>query len=486
MYDYRYGLATFKIKFTASDFCRRLLIESKTSHPLPLIFSFLHGVDILQICSYVNKRWYCAAWSPSLWRLMAEAVSEKHTMESTRKDCEKKMSQFLASARKEGLSFCRVTEEASAPVINITNVEMSFNDTQTALWRFVYALSVYKVCLECKRSGIKMRYTKLLRRAICHECRKTPKYEMISDEMALLDFGISSVELNLFKVEGLRVPDPMNRKQILVYYRSDIERVKKFKESAAFGDRVQSQRTHKAPKKKREPKVKAPKQKAESPAQHNDKVLEINEVPLTPKPVKLEKKPRKKNVEVSEGKTPSKRGREKTCDPLAEEAAVEERRQTLMKVMQEGGVTDLKWLEYYFNSPEHWAHKFIQGTTRRTLETVSNNLFAKYKNKDKKKNKHEEIYENDEPDLPVFNKRKKISFTEDQMELRKDELIERLTMMHLDITQVNFEDPDSLANAYVTGRTTMELGPVAGAIWRENKPTFTGISGKTTKRKQDL
>jgi hypothetical protein len=45
-----------------------------------------------------------------------------------------------------------------------------------------------------------------------------------------------------------------------------------------------------------------------------------------------------------------------------------------------------------------------------------------------------------------------MAFSEDQMELCKDDLIERLTLMHLDITQINFEDPDLLANAYITNR----------------------------------
>ena len=84
-------------------------------------------------------------------------------------------------------------------------------------------------------------------------------------------------------------------------------------------------------------------------------------------------------------------------------------------------------------------------------------------------------------------KRRKIKeFSEEDKTLRKIQLIERLTLMGLDTDNLDFDDTSSLAYSFIQGKTKKDLGFVAGAVWREFKPIFTGISSKTTQRIKDL
>lgn len=88
------------------------------------------------------------------------------------------------------------------------------------------------------------------------------------------------------------------------------------------------------------------------------------------------------------------------------------------------------------------------------------------------------------PPAPAAPQKKK-KLTEDDFAARKQDLIDRLAKMGVPEEKVEFEDPDEGAYKYIHGLTD-EIGPVAGAIWRKNKPVFTGIGFKTCQREEDL
>ena len=64
--------------------------------------------------------------------------------------------------------------------------------------------------------------------------------------------------------------------------------------------------------------------------------------------------------------------------------------------------------------------------------------------------------------------------------MRKMELIDRLLMMGVNSDNIGLDDPESIAVAYIEGRTKEDLGPVAGSIWRDHKPVFTGVPFRKT------
>ena len=105
-------------------------------------------------------------------------------------------------------------------------------------------------------------------------------------------------------------------------------------------------------------------------------------------------------------------------------------------------------------------------------------LQVKYE-KWKESDQEDEVLPEPEEILPL--KRPRISLSSEEKLKRKIELVDRLLMMGVNSDNIGLEDPDSLASAFIEGRTKEEIGPVAGAIWREHKPVFTGVPFRIVK-----
>ena len=141
------------------------------------------------------------------------------------------------------------------------------------------------------------------------------------------------------------------------------------------------------------------------------------------------------------------------------------RRAELLRLVRRLGVEDRELLKQHFNFEGSLVYNFVQGTARSSAVRIARQLANHLKKGG-----------------GVQRQR----LTPEEMDSRREELVKRLTSMGLTVDKIGLDNPKSLANAYIHGRTQKPLGRVAGTIWEENKPVFTGIETKTTKRLSDL
>ena len=276
---------------------------------------------------------------------------------------------------------------------------------------------------------------------------------MLSQETAELNYGITSKDLNLYKVPGLKVPNQYTPgKPMFVYYEKDIASIWEKKASS---------------------------------------------------------------VTFSEEKLPF---------------AADNRKTQLIDFLKEERVSDMEYIKRCVETQGALGFQFVQGKSRQGAKKIAQTLKKKWEKseevedrerdrgpirkkeidtlflkkgdkkqteieggrKDRKYNKSLDIIEISDQDYPITNdepkitKKPKLALTLQQKSQRKQELIQRLSLMGVPEHKLGLDDPTSLASAFIEGRIKESLGPIAGAIWRENKPVFTGISFQTTQRLSDL
>jgi hypothetical protein len=160
---------------------------------------------------------------------------------------------------------------------------------------------------------------------------------------------------------------------------------------------------------------------------------------------------------------------------------IEERRRTeIVWYMRELKVP-FDFIESYLTTEGTLAHNYMMGRSRMTADKVSKALAKIFFCEKRKEDRKIEDIRSESPKVV-----KKVKFTEDEKIVRKMQLIERLTLMGLDTQKIDFEEKSGLAYSFIVGRTSKELGVIAGTIWREFKPIFTGVTSKTTQRIKDL
>jgi hypothetical protein len=391
------------------------------------VLAFLQGLELAQTVNRVAQQWYQTVEQADSWKLQAVALSEQaeglfDTLGNRVKSTHKRLIQ--AESHKQTLD-----ETAAA---TLTASALDPNHLLSACWKFVYWYVLVKTCSECGQPDGKMRFTQLLRRALCGNCRKLEKYQMIDHHAALKDYGITKKDLNRFKIDGLRISDPLrDGKQLYVYYKTAIEALLK-----------QKNRT-------------------------------IPEAPPKARPVRPTKPP---SISLEERAAQRK----------------SQRRESVLATLKKLSISETPFARDLLESVDSWAALYIAGEIRVSPSKLTmrlENLYRKWEN-DRlggPASKRSKGYEGDitsqrvqrpkhpEPinlitDEPV----KKRKLTESDFVQRRDELIARLAQMGVPADSVEFEDPDEEAYKYVHG-LMMDIGPVAGAIWRKNRPTFSGV-----------
>ena len=132
-------------------------------------------------------------------------------------------------------------------------------------------------------------------------------------------------------------------------------------------------------------------------------------------------------------------------------------------------------------------YKYIKGKTKRNARQCANMMRLRHKRwlkaKEDAKNNPED---KDGPATDKTSKKLKTELTTEEKEKRYSDLITRLKTMKVDIRSAKLDFPDTPGYNYIHGVDENSLGKVAGMIWRENKPVFTGISNRTTRRASEL
>lgn len=169
---------------------------------------------------------------------------------------------------------------------------------------------------------------------------------------------------------------------------------------------------------------------------------------------------------------------------------IEERRRTeLVHYMQEEGISN-EFINDIIDCEGTIPHSFVLGKSRMSSHKIAVKMGKAFRLQERKKIEKEKEKEKKVKNIKKKEctmERKKTNVSDEAKNLRKIQLIERLSLMGLDTDQIDFEDPESLAYEYVQGKSRKkDLGSIAGVLWREFKPVFTGISSKTTQRITDL
>ena len=329
-------------------------------------------------------------------------------------------------------SHTQTLDETAAPTL--TPSTLSESHVLSACWKFLYWHSLVKTCLECGQPEGKMRFTQLLRRAMCGNCRKLEKYQMIDHHAALRDHGVTKKDLNRFKIDGLRISDPLrDGKQLYVYYKTAIEALLKQKNCTLP-----------------EPPPRPPR-------------------PTKIPPVSLEVKKAQRRAQ---------------------------RRECVLAALKTLSISETAFARDLLETPDSWAAQYISGQIRVSSSKVPIRLENQYRKWENDRmggpaSRRSKGYEGDITSLRVQRPKppsepslsqaslpaKKRKLTEDDFVQRREELIARLAQMGVCADTVEFEDPDEEAYKYVHG-LMQDIGPVAGAIWRKNRPTFSGVGVK--------
>lgn len=363
-------------------------------------------------------------WKPQTAGLSDQAEGLFDTIGNRVKAAHKRLIQ--AESHKQTL------EETAAPTL--TPSALAESHVLSACWKYVYWYFLVKTCLECGQPEGKMRFTQLLRRAMCGNCRKLEKYQMIDHHAALRDHGITKKDLNRFKIDGLRISDPLrDGKQLYVYYKTAIEALLRQKNSTAP-----------------DPPPRPPR-------------------PSKPPPVSLEAKQAQRRAQ---------------------------RREAVLAGLKTLSLSETAFARDILETADSWAALYIAGEVRVTASKLTVRLENQYRKWENDRlggpaSRRSKGYEGDitsqrvqrpkavsEPSVCLDNgPAKKRKLTEEDFVQRRNELVARLAQMGVCADTVEFEDPDEEAYKYVHG-LLQDIGPVAGAIWRKNRPTFSGVGVK--------
>ncbi|OMJ78444.1 hypothetical protein SteCoe_21727 [Stentor coeruleus] len=160
---------------------------------------------------------------------------------------------------------------------------------------------------------------------------------------------------------------------------------------------------------------------------------------------------------------------------------VEEKRRTeIVYHMQKEGI-DNDYINEYLNIEGSLPHNYVLGKSRQSANKIAQSMVKIYE-----KDKEKKLLANDGSDEEQGEVKKKIVLSEEEKIQRKVELIERLNIMGINTENINFDEKKGLIYMYINGRVSRDLGYVAGVVWKQYKPVFTGVSGKTTQRIKDL
>ena len=155
----------------------------------------------------------------------------------------------------------------------------------------------------------------------------------------------------------------------------------------------------------------------------------------------------------------------------------EKRRAELIIQMKKAKIAD-KFIEIALDTEGSLAYNYIIGKSKMPASKIAAKLLDKFEKWKEAENDDDEILP--EPELILPLKRPKVILNQEEKMMRKMELIDRLLMMGVNSDNIGLDDPESIAVAYIEGRTKEDLGPVAGSIWRDHKPVFTGVPFRKT------
>jgi hypothetical protein len=159
-------------------------------------------------------------------------------------------------------------------------------------------------------------------------------------------------------------------------------------------------------------------------------------------------------------------------DGLIRNELQERRRTEMIYVMKKEGFFD-DFIYLCLDTEGSLAHNYVLGKSKMPASKIVKKLYSKF---EKWKDAEHDDDPLPEPEAILPLKRPKVVLSNEEKSKRKQELVERLLVMGVSTDDIGLEDPDSVANAFIDGRTKEDLGPVAGAIWREHRPVFNGIS----------
>ena len=408
MFDYKYGQPTDRLKLKPESLFRRLRSPSAPPDPvLTQVFPYISGLELVKSFLSVSHQWYQTIEQPQIWQLQTQSLTHNasglyDSQANKVKSAYKRLLQVSKHAQ--------IETESAANGLKITDFDEKH--VENACWKFVYWYILVKTCLECGQPEGKMRFTQLLRRALCGNCRKLDKYQMIDHNAALKEFGITKKDLNRYQIDGLRVADPLNEgKKMFVYYKTDINRLILLKS--------------------REEKYSKP-------------------------PVTKENK-REKGVEVRKKLLLDSLNTLDITD-MTFIADLVDKTESWGREYIEGTVkiSPKKLVTKVENAYKKWVSDKKNGSNRRSRGFEGNITSINVKR----------MQTRPTPCVPVTKQRK---LTEEDYAYRRQELMDRLSRMGVTEDQVEFEDPDEEAYKYVHGERT-EIGPVAGAIWRKLRP----------------
>lgn len=148
----------------------------------------------------------------------------------------------------------------------------------------------------------------------------------------------------------------------------------------------------------------------------------------------------------------------------------ERRRTEMIYALKKEGIDD-NFISACLDTEGSLAYNYIVGKSRMPVSRIAKKMLSRYE-KWRENEQEDEVLPEPETILPL--KRPKFHLTAEDKTSRKLELVDRLVLMGVNTDDIGLDDPESLSNAYIEGRTKEDLGPVAGAIWREHKPIFNG------------
>lgn len=466
MYDYKYGRATKHLRREAMQVLSRLHVQESPSPVLGHVFEFLPGHLLLRLSSHLGRQWYSTLMQSRLWKSHCLSLGP----------------QCAISPLYDNLSIqvrSRQLQQASLQVnsqhtIVISGLRFKDEEAETATWLLVYWNLFFKTCIGCGGSA-KLRFTQLLQRALCKDCSRTEDFAMIDHKAASKELGVTKQDLNRYKAEGLRISNPDRPgKTLFVYYKSHICDIQKRKSLEPPGTSELPLVSTTVIERVKVPKVK--KQK----------------FPPMPKPPKPPKPAKESKLSI----TPTE----------LEEIKLAQKRELILEAINQLNITDQDFIDELFSSEHNWVGQYYSGRIKVPPSRMIIRVETHYKKWSMTKSgwapsrrrprfsdaltchkiAKTEIQKAILPALAVAKQEKKRPLTEEDKAQRRTELLDRLLRMGVQPDRVNLDDADDVAYKYIHGLTNDDIGPVAGAIWRKNKPTFTGINQKTCQREEDL
>ncbi|CAG9324304.1 unnamed protein product [Blepharisma stoltei] len=204
MFEYKKRSLSKNFKINLKSLLPSIQAQSgKFTRSITLVYEFLVAREITKL-SMVSKQWYLASQDHFLWK----------------RQCQYLAPQVLINTL-EVASNLKITkewpEEARRPKF-----------AETVKWKLVWIEITYKCCHECYNLLNKLHYLPMLQFTLCKSCAKSPKYSMMSEESAELDYRISSEEIKRAGLPFIEVPHShWTGKVAKMYYAIDLIKLAK-------------------------------------------------------------------------------------------------------------------------------------------------------------------------------------------------------------------------------------------------------------------